>query len=129
MLVDYGISCPHNPGPDFQRYDPEAQRTNVTGTLSWASLNAHRGCCKQLHLTDCNILFLDDFVRRSFMARRSRVVGLHAVLPPQSRSALGKYRQAHNRVGRNFYGTSTQDKMDGLKTRKRFSYRVWAVSG
>ena len=58
MLVDYGISCPHKPGPDFQRYNPEAQRTNVTGTLSWASLNAHRGCCKQLHLTDCNILFL-----------------------------------------------------------------------
>ncbi|CCL99535.1 uncharacterized protein FIBRA_01553 [Fibroporia radiculosa] len=43
ILVDFGISCPQNVLPDRKRYDPEADRKHIVGTLKWASLNAHRG--------------------------------------------------------------------------------------
>lgn len=45
-LIDYGISCARYKGSEPKRYNPEAERRQITGTLTWASLNAHHGICK-----------------------------------------------------------------------------------
>ncbi|KIK97934.1 hypothetical protein PAXRUDRAFT_824434 [Paxillus rubicundulus Ve08.2h10] len=49
LFIDYGIACPRSQesSESAQRYDPEAERRRVIGTLKWASLNTHYG----LHLS------------------------------------------------------------------------------
>ncbi|KAF8837545.1 kinase-like protein [Paxillus ammoniavirescens] len=47
LFIDYGIACPRSKETSPQRYNPEAERRRVIGTLKWASLNAHHG----LHLS------------------------------------------------------------------------------
>ncbi|KAF9235738.1 kinase-like domain-containing protein [Melanogaster broomeanus] len=42
IFIDYGLASPRSESAG-QRYDPETERKGVIGTITWASLNSHRG--------------------------------------------------------------------------------------